>query len=108
MQQQSAFDYVGAISQSGLSIYSRIEVGDPYLWIPAPELELLLDRGPRGISLKGLPLRTRSKVVKEHVCKILGYPVPEVFQRTQPRFPGQCFDTRPRFPALPPGCICLS
>lgn len=47
----------------------------------------------KGISLAGLPLRTRSKVVKEHVCRALGYSVPHCFRKTQPRFPGQLFDT---------------
>jgi hypothetical protein len=85
--------FVKAISQSGLTIYDPIEVGDPNLWIPAPNLESLLDSGLKGLSLAGLPLRTRSKVVKQHVCKVLGYPVPSAFKKTKPRFPGQCFDT---------------
>src|SRR5207247_666227 len=85
--------FIRAIAQSGLSIYDAIEVGDPELWIPAPELQALLDTGLRGTSLAGLPLRTRSKVVKAHVCRSLGYPVPTTFKRTQPRFPGQLFDT---------------
>ena len=45
------------------------------------------------MSLEDLPLRTRSKVVKEQVCRALGYPIPRSFRRTQPRFPGQLFDT---------------
>ena len=81
--------YVG----SGLSIYDAIEIGDPELWIPTPELEQLLNAAMSGISLARLPLRTRSKVVKEHVCRSLGYPVPPCFKKTQPRFPGQFFDT---------------
>lgn len=85
--------YVIAISRSGLSIYDPIDVGDPELWIPTTDLEILLDTGLRGISLAGLPLRTRSKIVKEHVCRVLGYPLPTTFRKTQPRFPGQCFDT---------------
>ncbi|MBF0587004.1 restriction endonuclease [Prosthecochloris sp. N3] len=85
--------YIKAIQKSGLSIYDSIEVGDPELWIPTPELEKLLDAAMKGISLTGLPLRTRSKVVKEHVCRALGYPVPASFRKTQPRFPGQFFDT---------------
>lgn len=85
--------YVGAISASGLTIYDPVAVGDPDLWIPAPELETLLDEGLRGVSLAGLPLRTRSKVVKTRVCQSLGYPVPSSFRKTQPRFPGQMFDT---------------
>ena len=85
--------YVEAIRRSGLTIYDPIYIGDPELWIPTPELEELLNAGLAGISLVGLPLRTRSKVVKEHVCRTLGYPVPSSFKKTQPRFPGQFFDT---------------
>ena len=84
--------YVRAIRQSGLSIYDSIKVGDPYLWIPTPELEHLLNTAMVGISLAGQPLRTRSKLVKEHICRALGYPVPSSFSKTQPRFPGQSFD----------------
>lgn len=85
--------YVKAIQKSGLSIYDPIEIGDRELWIPTPELEELLDAAMRGILLAGLPLRTRAKVVKEHVSRALGYPVPSSFKKTQPRFPGQIFDT---------------
>lgn len=85
--------YVEAIRKSGLSIYDPIKIGDPKLWIPTTELEALLNDELSGISLSGLPLRTRSKIVKEHVCRALGYPVPSSFRRTQPRFPGQLFDT---------------
>ena len=85
--------YVESIRQSGLTIYGPIDIGDPELWIPTPELEALLNAALAGISLAGLPLRTRSKVVKEHVCRALGYPVPTGFKKTQPRFPGQLFDT---------------
>ena len=84
--------YVEAIRRSGLSIYDHIEIGDPDLWIPTPKLEELLNMTMSGISLAGLSLRTRSKVVKEHVCRSLGYPVPPNFKKTQPRFPGQLFD----------------
>ncbi len=86
-------DYPGTIAASGLTIYDPIEVGDPDLWVPTPELESLLDERLRGISLAGLALRTRSKVVKEAVCRALGYPVPASFKKTQPRFVGQLFDT---------------
>lgn len=85
--------YIVAIRNSGLSIYDPIPVGHPDLWIPTPQLEQLLNEALRGVSLEGLPLRTRSKVVKEHVCRALGYPIPKSFKKTQPRFPGQCFDT---------------
>lgn len=85
--------YVRDIARSGLSIYDPIDIGDPRVWIPAPTLEVLLNRGLKGINLAGLPLRTRSKVVKSAVCKALGYPVPSRFKKTKPRFPGQMFDT---------------
>ena len=85
--------YVAAIRAKGLSIYDPIAIGDPDVWIPTPELQALLDDGLRGVSLAGLPLRTRSKVVKSRVCEVLGYPIPSSFTKTQPRFPGQLFDT---------------
>lgn len=85
--------FVAAIAKSKRTIYDPITIGDAELWIPAPELQALLDSGLRSVSLKGLPLRTRSKVVKGEVCRALGYPIPETFRKTQPRFPGQLFDT---------------
>ncbi len=85
--------YVDAIAESELSIYDSIEVGDPDLWIPTPALEFLLRQSLKGMSVQGLPIRTRSKVVKQAVCCALGYPVPKSFRRTHPRFPGQQFDT---------------
>lgn len=85
--------YFRAIASSGLTIYDPIDVGHPHLWVPSQELEILLDIGLRGFSLHGLPLRTRSKILKERVCAVLGYPVPTRFRKTRPRFPGQMFDT---------------
>lgn len=93
IRRASADRFVDNIRSSGLSIYDSIPVGDPDLWIPAPELELILTEKLVGLDLAGLPLRTRSKVVKASVCKALGYPVPSSFRKTQPRFPGQNFDT---------------
>jgi hypothetical protein len=86
-------NYVGAINSSGLSIYDPVDIGDPLYWIPSKELEDLLSDQLEGLVLAGLPLRTRSKVVKTKVCEALGYPVPKSFKKTQPRFPGQNFDT---------------
>jgi len=85
---------VQAIRASGRSIYDAAAPGSP-LYIPSPELETLLDSGLRGFSVAGLPLRTRSKMVKRRICEILGYPVPAAFKRTKPlaRFPCQNFDT---------------
>ncbi|ANO50440.1 restriction endonuclease [Woeseia oceani] len=84
--------YVDAISASGLTLYDPIEIGDPDLWIPSAELEQILDLSLAGYSVAGLPLRTRSKVVNQEICKALGYPVPKSFTKTNPRFPGQDFD----------------
>ncbi len=85
--------FINNIRHSGFSIYDEIEIGDPELWIPSSELEEILNICLCGIKLTGLPLRTRSKVVKEYVCQALGYPVPNSFQKTQPRFLGQNLDT---------------
>ncbi len=86
-------DYPSEIAKSGKSIYDPLEGRDARLWIPTDVLERLLHEGMRGLCLAGLPLRTRSKVVKEHVCRALGYRVPTSFRKTQPRFPGQQLDT---------------
>jgi hypothetical protein len=83
---------VAAVSKSRLSIYDRLD-GHPELFFEVEELEALLGEKLAGLSLAEYPLRTRSKVFKSAVCEALGYPVPSTFQKTQPRFPGQDFDT---------------
>jgi hypothetical protein len=85
-------DYLQAIASSGHTIYTTIEVGHPDYWIPIQHLEALLNDFMTGKSLAGLPLRTRSKVVKTSVCEALGYPVPKSFKKMQPRFFGQQLD----------------
>lgn len=85
-------DYVSNIKKSGLSIYSEISSTDEALYIPTDALEQLLNDAMCGLSLDGLALRTRSKVVKSKICEALGYPIPKSFAKTQPRFPGQNFD----------------
>lgn len=80
------------ITSSGLSIYEKPQIGHPKYWITTPELQLLLINHLKGTSLAGLPLRTRSKVVKQLVCQALGYEVPPSFKKTQPRFLHQCLD----------------
>lgn len=85
--------YVRNIRKSGLTIYDFISKEDRNLYIPIDELEKILDDGMRGFSVGGLALRTRSKVVRSEICKVLGYPVPSSFKKTQPRFVGQNFDT---------------
>lgn len=81
------------IAQSGLTIHDPINKVDKNLWLSDEELELILNEGLMGLSLKGMANRTRSKFVKEVVCRVLGYPVPKSFKKTQPRFVGQDFDT---------------
>jgi hypothetical protein len=81
-------DYASMIKESGKTIYDY----DSELLIPTYELELILNSGLVGTDLSGLPNRTRSKVVNEKICKVLGYPVPARFQKTQPRFLAQNFD----------------
>lgn len=93
MPAKSSQDYKAAIRAWGRDIYEPIAVGSRNLWIPTPQLEVLLNKGLSGLNLAGFPLRTRSKVVKTAVCKALGYPVPKSFRKTKPRFPGQQLDT---------------
>jgi hypothetical protein len=83
---------VGCLKQSGLTIYDPVPIGSP-LYLSTEKLEALLRKGLAGFSIKGLPNRTRSKVVKARICEILGYPVATSFRKSQPRFPGQNFDT---------------
>ena len=84
--------YVDNIRKSGLTIYDVIPPEEIDLFIPTETLEEILSRELVGLSVAGLPLRTRSKFVKSQVAKALGYPVPNSFKKTQPRFPGQNFD----------------
>ena len=93
MTKPSVSRYTQSLKASGLTIYDPIEIGDPTLWIPSDILSVILNKALKGVSLAGLPLRTRSKVVKEKICSALGYPIPSTFKKTQPRFLGQCFDT---------------
>jgi hypothetical protein len=86
-------DYVSAIAASGLTIHDPIEIGHPTLWVPTPDLERILDEKLVGIGGLDVPIKTRSKLVKQHVCRALGYPVPKSFKKVQPRFFGQMFDT---------------
>lgn len=85
-------NYQNNIYQSELSIYDYIDPDNQQLFIPTDVLETILRDSLIGLSLTGLALRTRSKVVKRAICRALGYPIPNSFARTQPRFPGQNFD----------------
>lgn len=80
------------IQNAGLTIYDAISPIDNKLYIPTENLQVLIEDRLVGTSLVGLPLRTRSKVVKSLICEALGYGIPKSFKKTQPRFPGQNFD----------------
>lgn len=79
------------IKDSGMTIYDDLDESDDR-YLDRAELEAILKSKLKGLSLN-YPLRTRSKVLKAAVCRALGYPVPESFRKTRPRFPGQNFDT---------------
>lgn len=85
-------DYSVNIAQSGYSIYENIDPANTDLYIPTHVLEIMLRDAMVGLALGGYALRTRSKIVKQEICKALGYPIPTSFRKTQPRFPGQNFD----------------
>ena len=85
-------NYAQNISNTNLTIYDSIHPDNSKLFIPTYALETILSSKLIGLCLGGLPLRTRSKVVKTKICEALGYPVPQSFIKTKPRFPGQNFD----------------
>lgn len=65
------YNYGNNIIQSGLTIYEKISIKNHSLYIPNYVLAHILGEGLIGEDLAGLPLRTRSKVVKCKICKIL-------------------------------------
>lgn len=79
------------IRDSGITIYDGLDEGHE-LFLEIQQLEGTLKTALKGLNLD-YPLRTRSKVLKEAVCRALGYPVPARFRKTKPRFLGQNFDT---------------
>lgn len=86
-----ASNYLENIRSSGITIYDNITVGDPNLWIPDEHLEYLLNEGLQGRNVE-LPIRARSKLIKQWICEALGYPVETSFKKCQPRFIGQNLD----------------
>ena len=60
--------------------------------LSADELKNILERKLLGKSYYGLPLRTRSRVVKEDICIALEYLIPRSFKKTKPKFICQNFD----------------
>jgi hypothetical protein len=85
-------DYQKNIITSGKTIYDTETTSNMSLYIPIDVLEAMLNNGLIGLSLTGLPLRTRSKFVKSLICKAFGYTVPDAFQKTKPYFPAQNLD----------------
>jgi hypothetical protein len=79
-----------AIAESGLDIYEPL-TEHPEVVYTREELEALLRRELAGSVFAG-PIRTRSKLAKQAVCRALGYPVPPSFKRVKPRFLGQDLD----------------
>lgn len=85
-----AHAYVDLSLNSNRSIYDAME---KERLIPTDQLQEVLSEKLVGLSLDGIPLRTRSRVVKSAICEALGYPTPKSFTKTHPRFPAQNFDT---------------
>jgi hypothetical protein len=85
-------DYKIKITESGNTIYDEFVSDVDSFYIPSESLARLLADGLVGLDLKGVALRTRSKIVKTRICEALGYPIPKSFKKTQPRFPSQNFD----------------
>lgn len=81
------------IKRKRLSIYDPIPEGDPNLWFHTKDLETYLNQALVGFPVPDVPIRTRSKIIKTEICRILGYEIPASFKKTKPRFPGQNFDT---------------
>lgn len=84
---------VNNIKQRNMSVYDHIDIGDSKYWLTSNELTAVLNAKLVGLSFAGLPIRTRSKRVKEKIAEALGYIVPKTFIKCQPRFTGQLFDT---------------
>lgn len=91
MSDEDCHDVAYRIRDCGITIYDGLNEGHE-LFLGIRQLEETLKAALKGLNLD-YPLRTRSKVLKQAVCRALGYPVPESFRKTQPRFPGQNFDT---------------
>jgi len=89
-----AREQVSRIVKSAITIYDPIKIGGA-LWIPSDLLEVLLQTELAGHRFEAVALRTRSKLAKSEVCRVLGYPVPKSFRKMkhQARFPGQNLDT---------------
>lgn len=90
---KSALKKKQIINKRNLDLYNDILVVGDNAYYTNKELQFLLSEELCGVSTHGMPNRTRSKFVKEAVCRALGYSVPKSFKKTQPRFLSQNFDT---------------
>ena len=82
---------INALHDAGIGIYDNLP--SRCLFLSDDELRAALSAHLIGLSLAGLPLRTRSKVLKTEVCRALRLQPPSSFKKCQPRFPNQDFDT---------------
>ena len=83
-------DIADRVLRSGRSIYDAL-ADRPDCFYDLMTLEQRLDSLLGGLNLN-YPIRTRAKIVKSEIAKVLGYPVPESFAKSRPRFPGQNLD----------------
>lgn len=88
----AASEKVENVKNSGKTIYDALTVTDKDFWFLQDELTAIVNEKLVGLNLTGLPVRSRSKIVKSAITVALGYPLPKSFRKTQPRFPGQNFD----------------
>lgn len=92
MSTTRATKYRSAIESAGISIYVPLDPITSDLYIPDDVLIEMLKPVLLGINFTGIPIRTRSRLIKEKVCLALGYPIPKSFTKVQPRFTGQNLD----------------
>lgn len=89
---KNQIDYVNNIASKNLTIYDEIDISDLELFIPNEQLEQLLNAHLVGMEFN-YALRTRSKLIKQEVCRALGYPVEKSFRKMKTaKFTGQNFD----------------
>ncbi|HEY2140867.1 MAG TPA: hypothetical protein VGG98_02255 [Solirubrobacteraceae bacterium] len=85
-----AFAIREAVVELNFDIYESL-IDYPEVVYDRVELEALRRHELADAVFAG-PLRTRSKLAKEAVCRALGYPIPKTFKRVKPRFPAQDLD----------------
>jgi len=85
-------NYVENIQTSKLSMNHLIPPTNDSLFVPNVILERLLRSRLTNISLDKIPFHMRTKLIKSEICMALGYPIPSLFKRSRPCFPGQNFD----------------